>query len=178
MKKPGKKKINDNNVLAYEKAQQLLKERQEGLVRYDKILTGDEQISDVFPEIVNGDILFMLGNEFYWKRQPEHPLILYAKHSEREILKEKGLVEICRMVVPEIWTGFGLFRIDWPVGKRKEDSKTILISLYLCSTDRTTFEDVVSIEKTIGAYLATLFLDEKNADQFNQLMKERFQSVL
>ena len=118
-----------------------------------------------------------MGNRFYWKRPAEEPLVLYSKNEEKKELKKRGLIEIARFRVPEAWTGVGRFRIAWPEKNRTDDKARFLIALYLYSTNICDFEHLIAGKKTNTAFMATLFLDQENADLFNGQAEERFDSL-
>ncbi len=162
---------------AYEEAQLLVQDRNEGYVPYDMILTSLEQVKASFTSIAVGDLLNFLGHEFYWKRPSGEALVLYGKNEEKEELKGRGLIEICRFRVPEAWIGVGRFRIAWPERAKNEDEVLFLIGLYLYSTNVSDFDYLVSNENANAAFMAVLFLDQENAELFDSLAEERYESL-
>lgn len=163
------------NSLANEKAQRLLKDREEGYVPYDGIITSEEEIVSIFPVVTSGDVLNMTGNSFYWRRVAGAPMILYGENSWDDQLKGKGIIEICRMKLPEEWIGAGRFIIDWPRPKKNETR--LLITLYLYSPNAEEFQRLIVDETELTAFMATLYLDVDNAEIFNQLAEERYCSL-
>jgi hypothetical protein len=164
---------------AYLESQRLMQERKEGNVKYDRIFTKKEEPKRTFNKLISGELLSIVGNSFYWKRCPGEPLILYAQNTISRRLKGKGLVELCRIRIPDTWIGAGGFRIDWPEidGKKESDPTPILISLYLHSTDPGTFDRFVAGEEA-SAYLASLFFDGENAALLADLAEERFDGIV
>jgi len=164
---------------AYLESQRLIQERKEGNVKYDRIFTKKEEPKLTFKKLISGELLAILGNCYYWKRYPGEPLILYAENAISRKLKPKGLVELCRIRIPDAWIGAGGFRIDWPEidGKKESDPTPILISLYLHSTDPASFDRFVAGEEA-SAYLASLFFDGENAALLADLAEERFDGIV
>jgi hypothetical protein len=162
---------------AYEQAQRLLQDRNEGYVPYDRIFTNLKQIKTAFRKIIVGEHFLFRGHEFYWKRPAGEPLALYARNQEIEGLKKRGLVQICRIRVPETWIGVGRFQIGWPERKNDDGETSLLIALYLHSTDTGDFDRMVSGEKANAAFMASLFFDQENADLFYEQAEERFDSL-
>ncbi len=162
---------------AYKQAQQLLEDRMEGYIHYDKIFISIEQVQTSFPRMTVGDILNFMGNKFYWKRPVGEPLVLYGKNEEKKELKKRGLVEIVRFRVPEAWIGVGRFRIAWPEKNKDDDKARFLIALYLSSSNISDFERLVAGKKANTAFMAALFLDHENSDLFNEQAEERFDSL-
>jgi hypothetical protein len=121
----------------------------------------------------------LIGHCFYWKRCLGEPLVLYAQNTESRLYSHKGLVELCRIRVPDVWIGAGRFRLDWPEmeDKKEDDPTPILISLYLYSTDPESFKKVVTNDEA-SAYLASLFFQKENAALLNDLAEERFDSLV
>lgn len=175
-KRNKKKSPLDKNAEAYRQSQILLKDREEGYVPYDMILTSLEEVKKAFPKIILGDLLNFLGNEFYWKRSAGEALVLYGRNQDNDRLKGRGLVEICRFRVPEAWIGVGRFRIAWP-NTGKDDESLFLIGLYLHSVNVNDFDHLVANENAVSAFMATLFLDKENGDLFDELAEERFVSL-
>ncbi len=160
----------------YQDAQRLLKDRREGYVPFDMILTSNEQISSMFPKIVSGEILTWIGNRFYWKKIPNQPLSFYAVNDWDDALKDLGPTEICRLRVPECWNGVGRSRIDWPE-RRKKDEGLLLITLYLYSPDSNNFYRLMKSQTAAAAFMASIFFEHENAELFNDLAEERFESL-
>jgi hypothetical protein len=106
-------------------------------------------------------------------------LILYGENTISRELKPKGLVELCRIRVPDIWIGAGGFRIDWPEvdDMNEHDPTPILISLYMYSTDPASFDHFVANEEP-SAYLASLYFEKENAALLADLAEERFESII
>jgi hypothetical protein len=166
------------SMQAYLEAQRLLLERKDGYVKFDRIFTKKEEAQHAFGKLTSGELLEYVGNSFYWKRSPGDPVILYAKNTFSEKLRDMGLVELCRIRVPEVWIGVGRFRIDWPdMDDEKDDPTPILISLYLYSTDPAAFKHFVANDEPT-AYLASLFFEKENAALLNDLAEERFESIV
>jgi hypothetical protein len=162
---------------SYQQAQELLQDRNDGYVPYDRLFTSLAQVRATFPSITEGSLLNYMGNEFYWKRDAGEALVLYGKNDWAEGLKERGLIEICRFRVPEAWIGVGCFSIAWPNMGKDEDNGLLLCGLYLYSTNVNDFELLVANENATTAFMAMLFLDRDNADLFNKLAEERFDSL-
>jgi hypothetical protein len=170
------KKDKPDSLRAYEQAQLSLKELADGYIPYDLLLTSIRQVKTKFPMIVGGELLKYIGHEFYWRRNLGEPLILYGKNTWNEELKGRGIIELCGFKVPKVWIGAGRFKIDWP--RRKEEEETqLLITLYLYSINSDDFDALVADYDATAAFMATLFLDEENAELFNQLADDRFDSL-
>jgi len=166
---------------AYLEAQRLLQDRQDGYVPYDCAFAKRKEVYASFKRLTGQELLEVVGHSFYWKRCPGWPVILYAKSSRSRKLKQKGLVELCRIRVPEIWIGAGGCRIDAPGSGDKEeeeyDTTPIVISLYLHSIDPASFDRFVgSAEHAV--YMVSLFSDRKNAALLNELAEERFEPIV
>lgn len=177
MKKPRKKEKLEESSLAYEQAQRLLKDLAEGYVTYNRIFTSFKAVKTAFHRIIGGAILEWGGNTFLWKRPAGDPLSLYAQNLEDEKLKSRGLVELCRIRVPDHWVGAGRFRIDWPRGMEGSGDTLLLVSLYLYSIDPNDFDKIILSDSLRAAYMASLFFDKENAGLFFELTKERFESL-
>lgn len=168
----------DENEVAYLQAQDQLKEWQEGYIPFDKIFTTEKQVMAFFSRLVDGSILNWLGTQFFWRRAPGGALVIYAKNDDIQELKDRGLVEICRFRnLPDAWIGVGRFRIIWPELKNQKTGMLFLINLYLFSTDADDLVQLIENDYANAAYLATIFLGEENAELFNQLAEERFESL-
>jgi hypothetical protein len=165
----------DKSAEAYRQSQILLKDRAEGFVSYNKLLTSTEQVIKTFPKISSGDLLDFLGYEFFWLRFAGQPLLIFARNSGLDKLKDKGLVEICRFRLPEQWIGSGRAKIGNV--RTKEEISPVLISLYLYSVNPADFENLLRSQRAIAAYLATIYLDEPNTEIFYGLAEERFDSI-
>jgi len=167
------------SAVAYREAQLQLQEIGKGYVPYDRIFTKRKEAKHAFKKLVSGELMEFIGCCFYWKRSSEEPLILYAENTVLRQYKSKGLVELCRIRVPEVWIGAGRFRVDWPeTGEKKESDPTpILISLYLYSTDPEKFKDFVANTKGTF-YLASLYFEGENAALLDDLAEERFMSLV
>lgn len=177
MKKPRKKANQQESTQAYEQAQRWLKDWEEGYIRYDKVFTSSKEAVKAFGTLVSGAILEFGGNNFFWKRQSGEPLILYAQNIEDDKLKDRGLVELCRIRVPDIWVGAGRYQIDWPKGKEKTEDPLLLVSLYLYSTDPSIFNKLIVPNSLRGAYMVSLFFDNENSGLFFELAEQRFESL-
>jgi len=163
---------------AYRDAQLNLKEIQEGYVPYDRIFTKRNKAKHAFKRLISGELMEIMGCSFYWKRCPEEPLILYGENTVLRQYKSKGLVELCRIRVPEVWIGAGRFRVDWPeIGEKDSDPTPILISLYLYSTNPGKFNEFLSNSKGTF-YLASLYFEGENATRLDDLAEERFMSLV
>jgi hypothetical protein len=162
---------------AYKQAQQSLKDLEEGYVQYCSLYTTTEQIETTFPRIISGEILNFQGHRFYWKRPAGEPLVLYGKNEEKKEFKPRGLIELCRLNVPDVWVGVGRFKIDWPEGKRSDDVQQLLITLYLHSTKVNDLAFLVSGKPATAAFMASLLLRGENASLFYFLAEQRFQSL-
>lgn len=161
---------------ALRKAQLLLKNK--GYVEFDQIFTNAKEANAGFGQVVGGQILNWLGHQFFWRRPPSEDLILFARNTGKEELKDLGLIEICRMKrIPEEWVGVGRFIIDWPHRKKGDDTPLLFISLYLFSIDLDDLDHLLSNGEEDTAYLATIFLDEENVSLFYELAEERYDSL-
>jgi hypothetical protein len=163
---------------AYKQAQRLLQDLKEGYVSYDRLFTSADEARDAFDWVISGEILGKIGISFYWKQGTGEPMILYGTSTRKDLI-ERGLIEICRLRVPDVWVGAGHFCLDWPeTDKRKDDDPpAILITLYLDSPNPADLDHLVS-NPDISAYLASIFFEKENALLFNNLAQERFESVV
>jgi hypothetical protein len=59
----------------------------------------------------------------------------------------------------------------------KEDEDLFLIGLYLYSTDVNDFNQLLSNQSAHAAFMAAIFLDKENADMFESLAEERYESL-
>jgi|GEM_PF-3169042 len=177
MSKSRKKDKLDESSCAYEQAQSLLKDLEEGYLTYDRIFTSIKTVKSSFHKIVGGDILEWGGHIFLWKRQAGDSLILYAQNPVHDDLKNRGLVELCRIRVPDRWVGTGRYRIDWPKERKESSSPLLLVSLYLYSTDANDLDKLILSDGLRGAYMASLFFDKENSSLFFDLAEKRFASL-
>jgi len=176
LKKLNQEEYRIDSTQAYKRALEVLKANKEGVLEYNQILTSVEHIKTAFPKRVSGEILNFVGSEFYWKRENGHPLILLGKNDIDVKAKNRGLIEICRFSAPEAWIGIGRFAINWPraTKRKKDDSPRLLILLYLYSTSIDDMDTLVGNDDAMAAFLAGLYLDEINTEEFNQRAEQRF----
>jgi hypothetical protein len=168
---------NNKNGEAFRRALLLLKNH--GSVGYDKIYTDAKEANNSFARVIGGQLLNASGNEFFWKRPVGKDMTLYARNEVHEELKDLGLVEILRFrEIPDEFVGAGTFVIDWPDRGKDVKESLLLVTLYLYSPDSTDFGQLTAgDDEPISAFLACLFLDEENANDFYELAKERFDSL-
>jgi hypothetical protein len=176
-KKASKPNTSADGRLAYTNAQKLLRDLKKGFIPYDNIFASSAEALAAFPRLISGDLLNMIGHQFYWKRQLGKPLILYGQSTFEDEVQKKGLVEICRFRVPDAWIGIGRFKIDWPEMEKKDDQTPFLITLYLYSTNTLDFDYLISNDDATAAFMACLFLVGENAKLFDELAEERFTSL-
>jgi hypothetical protein len=175
--KKSRKSVSKENEAAYLEALHSLKEREQGYVPYDMLLTSISRVKKMFPKRVGDGLLRMFGHEFFWKRVPGEPLLLYGVNRREKALKDRGPVEICRFRVPEQWVGAGIFLLDAVVEDKKRKLYTVLITLYLCSVNSDDFATVVADEGGGSAYLASIYLDDENSRLFYELAEERYVDI-
>src|ERR1700748_3655127 len=113
---------------AYLEAQRLLQDTKKGYILYDQIFTTIETVLQSFHKLINGELLALMGNCFYWRQQPGEPLIFYGKNDYDPKIKGLGAIEICRFRLPDAWIGAGIARIDWPQTNDNDDKTSFLIS--------------------------------------------------
>jgi hypothetical protein len=171
------KAVSNENEAAYLEAQHLLKEREQGYVPYDMLITSIPLTEKMFRKRIGDDLLRILGHEFLWKRTSGEDLLLYGVNRVDKDLKDRGPIEICRFRVPEQWVGTGVFLLEAIKPKKKVDTYTLLISLYLCSVNFEHFATLVADDDRGGAYLASIYLDDQNSRLFYGLAEERYDDL-
>jgi hypothetical protein len=180
LRKLNQKDYEINSSDAYLNALELLKTRKHGYLQYNRILTSMNEIKADFPKIIGGDLLQFLGHQFFWKREENGPLTLYAKD---ESDKNSQLCEICYFDAPESWIGIGQFRIHWLRSRNRKDKYSIrvLIFLYISSPKTDEFDNLVDkidfTNNELSIFLACLYLDETNSEQFNLEAENKYQSI-
>ena len=177
LKKLGKKDYQIDSTEAFYRALTKLEERRSGYVVFKDIITSLEIVKEKFTKIISGDMLSWLGHEFYWKRSPNKPLILYARNEEATKAKGKGLVEICKFDAPEVWKGVGRYSICWvDIGDEGSESE-ILILLYLYSPHSKDLPTLMENENESAAFLAAFHLDNENSEIFNEFAESNYESL-
>jgi len=171
------KAVTNKNEAAYHAAQHLLKEREEGYIPYDMLITSIPLAEKMFPKRIGDELLRMLGHDFLWKRVAGEALLLYGMNRVAEDLKDRGPVEICRFRAPEQWVGAGTFLLEAFKANKKAEGYTLLLTLYLCSVNSDDFTGLLGDVEPGGAYLASIYLDEQNTRLFYDLAEERYDDI-
>jgi hypothetical protein len=190
LRKLGEPGYEVDSAEAYYRALKMIKDRQRGVLAYDRIYTSIEVIKSRFKSLIPGEVLNWLGHEFYWKRESGHSLLMLAKNDALDEHKQKGLVNICQFDAPATWVGCGRWQVMWPDTKkkdrrspnRKSDSSEkssdfgseILLLLYLYSENSEQLSCLMENEEASAAFLGGIHLNSENADDFYSAAEERF----
>lgn len=184
LKKLGRPGYEIDSAQAYDNALRLLKDRDRGVIEFDRIYTSPELVSGDYETVTSSTVLDWLGNEFFWKRSPRQPLIIYGRNSSLEDTKELGLVEICRFDAPDPWIGCGWWTLFWlnlGDGKTKDcdsdEHPPFVLALYIHSPNVDDFSELVGGRETDGPFLAGLLLTGENAVRFYSRAESRFRSL-
>jgi len=164
-------------LAAYQEAQDLLKKFKEGYISVDMILTSLKEVKVTFPRVSSGTILQILGHSFFWKRPAGEAMILYGRNDFRDNIKDNGVVELCGFKAPDSWIGVGRFKIDWPRQEKEGSEDSVLITLYLYSSDVNDFYKLTANEKSKTVFMACLFLGAENGELFFELAEKRYLSL-
>lgn len=185
IKKLGEPGYEIDSSAAYMRALKMIKEREQGLLEYDRIYTSIETIKSSF-KLIGGEILNWIGHEFYWKRESGEPLIFFAKNDALDDLKGRGLVEVCRFNVPTSWVGCGLWSINWRDKKDddlkgqtdvEEEAPELLFALHLFSEHPQDIFKLIEEEETPAAFLGGIHLSTESAQIFYDLAKSRYSDL-
>jgi len=168
---------------SYARAQQMLARRRQGYVPYDRVFTSTESVLRSFRSVIHDEILQFEGNELYWTRAPNEPLLLLAKNDLVGSLKGKGLTVICRFDAPSVWVGCGRWLRAWPGTKAgtsdaltKSESFEMLILLYLYSSNPQEVDRLVGSEETT-AFLGAFYFGPENADHFYEVVERNYEDL-
>lgn len=177
LKKLKKAQTITNSTDTYQSALQSISAFEEGLVEYDEIFFSIEAVNERFPKVARGDILRWEGNEFYWYKEPNKALKLFATTNSPD------LTEICSVIVPDNWIGCGRWMIYYPMLENKDEDDAesdLIIVISLASKD---YELVKAMEAKVtehdlpSFFLAAVHFNPENTRLFYGLASARYQDL-